>query len=730
MSGDRPAAVKVLDIRDGGADLSFLDKVNRSSAHRLGLTARVVVVDNTESLLANHARFQRLVSLHHVRAVICVAVGPIDLSGEISLRQSSAFRAAGVTLWVGDEWGSTWAGGGARPEPIVDGKPALPVLVAALGSPQVFDEVYEIVRRVPYQAVCPGVDVVRPRTGGADLDAVRAALLEELAQHSSVGSGAVTGVPTPPRGRAPIDPVRDVVTAGSELDVSRRALRDAVATMAERATVTGAATGLVRTGPAVDPEQLRRAAAGHFGALDRMLNLMDRESAGQDAGAELRRLGVPAADPPDNPRLARLMADLVRDELGRGRSLRDLSTALRRVSNRSMIRDTDVVRGELASLRQVFEARPAAAAGGVWAIPAAMGSAVSALLVAGVAWTTASAVAGGLAALLWSGLLALFLFRLPGTGSARGMRAGLLGAGALAVAAAAYAGWAGAPTEVMTVPTGTAVAAVGLSVVAAVIWRRAAAAWIAALGLPDLDRALTRAEVITAERVADHVRSLEHRRRLSDAALLLASDGNALADFYLARSAWHRNPGPGRSAEIPAELRAVLRGDLISLALRALDEHLRAIGSAAALAADPAGVTTRAEQDLAAYEAFVAGHGVYDRPPMIEDDGFRAELNQGFWQNSDAAKRILRSDGRAELTQLCQVGDIHALDVSWDRVHVLRFAPEPAQRVLLEAGSGVDVVTTNLDMAGLVRLVPLGAGRVTHEYPATADGPDEQEHAW
>ncbi|SEC26055.1 hypothetical protein SAMN04489727_3130 [Amycolatopsis tolypomycina] len=728
MSGDRPSAVKVLDIRDGGADLSFLDKLNRASAHRLGLTARVVVVDNTQSLLDNHLRFQRLVSLHHVRAVICVAVGPIDVGGEISLRQSSAFRAAGVTLWVGDEWGSTWAGGGARPEPIVDGTPALPLLVAALGSPQVFDEVYETVRRVPYQAACPGLDVVRPRTGGADLDAVRATLLEELAQRSR-SAGPVAGVPGPARARSPLDPVRDVVTAGSDLDVGRRALRDAVAAMADQAAATAATTGLVRAGGAVDTDRLRRAAAGHFGALDRMLNLMDRESAGQDAGADLRRLGVPAADPPDHPRLAGLMAGLVREELGRGRSLRDLSTALRRVSNRSMIRDTDVVRAELASLREVFEARPAAAPRRVWAVPAAIGSAVAALLAAGAAWASASVVAGGVAALLWSALLALFLFHLPGTGSATGTRAGLLGVGTVAVAAAAYGGWTGATAEVVPAPGAAAAAAAGLVVLTAVLWCRAATAWLVALGLPDLDRALGRAEAITTERVADHVRSLEHRRRLSDAALLLASDGNALADFYLARAAERRAGGQGRTAEIPAELRAVLRGDLVSLVLRALDEHLRAIGSAAVLAADPSGVTTKAARDLAAYEAFVAGHGVYDRPPMIEDDGFRAELNQGFWQSSDAAKRILRSDGRAELTQLCQVGDIHALDVSWDHVQVLRFAPAPAQRVLLEAGSGADVVTTNLDMAGVLRLVPLGAGRVTHEYPATADGPDEQEHA-
>jgi hypothetical protein len=45
--------VLVLDIRDPGPDQSFMDNLTKVEAHRIGLVDRIVVVDNTHTLVGN-----------------------------------------------------------------------------------------------------------------------------------------------------------------------------------------------------------------------------------------------------------------------------------------------------------------------------------------------------------------------------------------------------------------------------------------------------------------------------------------------------------------------------------------------------------------------------------------------------------------------------------------------------------------------------------------------------
>jgi hypothetical protein len=200
--------------------------------------------------------------------------------------------------------------------------------------------------------------------------------------------------------------------------------------------------------------------------------------------------------------------------------------------------------------------------------------------------------------------------------------------------------------------------------------------------------------------------------------LLLASGVAELARLYAGRTPADGGVPEGASHRgVAAELLNVLRDDLVSLTMRALDSYLLMIGTDSALATDSATLVAVAERDLSEYQGFLDNHGVHSRPPMIGQSAAREALSLALWQRSDAGRRVLRSDGRDELVQLCQAGDIRALNVAWKDVHVLRFAPAFVQRIVLGVSASPDIIATDLDMIGLLRLVPMGAGRVVHELP-------------
>ena len=708
-------AVQVLDIRDGGPDLSYLDKLDPASAHRLGLPGRIVVVDTTGNLLVHHDRYQRLLSLPHVRAVVCVAVGPIDDGGRgISLRQSAAFRAGGVTLWVGDERGSRWAGGSARPEPVVDGPDVLSDLIGALSDGEVFDEVYETVRQVPYQTACPGLDIVRPPLDDADLLLVRREVLATLAEHSVPGLPP-PAAPLPPRAGARLEPALDVVVPGSPLAKDRQALRQAVESAVTAAKAVARPSGLLRTGTGADTTRIHTAFDTRLARIDEMLTLMDGRQTGHSE-AELSRLGVPAADPADHRRLAGQLRELVRTELTRGRSLRDLSANLRALANRNMAPDHQKFRGELASLHRHLAPARIRLRRSHWLAPAAALAVLTALC-AGVVTALASWPGGAGVAVAGLVLSAAFAVRAPGL-PPRAPLALLIGtsaaaaAGLLAGALPSRAG-DGSPAGVLSVAAALAVLVAGASAA----WHHTSAKWLAELRLAETREAVERVEALVEGKVAEHVRGVAHRRRLADAALALAADTGKLAGLYRARAGSQPAARGGSPSDVLPDLVPVLREDLISLVLQALEDHLTAVGTEATLTAAPENIVATAELELSEYEKFLATHGIYRTPPVVDKNGAREHLSLGFWQRSDAAARVLRTDGRTEFVQLCRIGDIRALDIAWRSVRVLRFAPETARRALRVAGDE-SVLTTESEVVGALRLVPLGAGRVVHEHPA------------
>ncbi|RSM69640.1 hypothetical protein DMH04_45805 [Kibdelosporangium aridum] len=717
MSNHSEPLVRVLDIRRDGPDMSFLDKLDRVTAQRRGLVDRVVVIDNTHSLLDNHLRFQRLVSLRQVRAVICVAVGPID-DGEVALRQSAALQTAGVTLWVGDEWGSRWAGGTDRPRPITNGPPALPDLIIALSDRGVFDEVFEAVRLVPYQAACPGLDVIRPAADAAELRFLRAKALDEFVRHS------LTGPVTSPVQvkRHDVDPGQAVIASDSPLEESKQALRRAIDAMAAAAAAAPGFQALLTGRPRVDTAAAVAAFDNHLAQIDELLTLLDNESAGQGSADRLRGFGIHPVEPSDNPALATELRELVATGLRDGRSLRDLAADLRRISNQSGQGGSGQARAELAAAAASLPSRTYGPAGpAIWPVPMTAMALLTGFVTAAATWLASSSLAGGAVGLVWAALIALFVWRLPGwvpSGQRRSDWAAIAGGpviAAIGVLVGSLLPSAGVPDEgVVIVVAAAVVVAFGATAAA---WRYTIGRWTRTLRVVKTRELAARVWSIVEKRVRDRADSLRRGRRLSDATMLLAAGVNTLGQVYSERVARDRPPEQTSHGTAMAELLTVLRGDLVSLAVRALDDYLLVVGTDSPLTTtDPDALRVTAERDLSEYQDFLDRHGVHNRPPMVGESSAREALSRALWR-SDAGRRLLRSDGREELVQLCQAGDVRALNVAWKDIHVLRFAPAAVQHIVSDGPASADVIATGLDMIGLLRLIPLGAGRVVHEQP-------------
>ncbi|SMD27609.1 hypothetical protein [Kibdelosporangium aridum] len=721
MTSHSEPPVRVLDIRHDGPDVSFLDKLDRVTAQRRGLVDRVVVIDNTESLLDNHIRFQRLVSLRQVRAVICVAVGPID-DDEVALRQSAALQAAGVTLWVGDEWGSRWAGGTDRPRPITDGPPALPDLIMALSDKGVFDEVFEAVRLVPYQTACPGLDVIRPAADADELRFLRAKALDEFVRHSLTGPVLP---PTPVQRHDPDQP-HSVIAAGSPLEESRQALRRAIDAMASAAAAAPGFQALLTGRPRVDTAATVAAFDNHLAQINELLTLLDNESAGQVSAQRLARAGIPPAEPPDNPALATELRELVATGLRDGRSLRDLAADLRRISNQSGIEGSGQARAELTAVAGRLPSRTYGPAGpAIWPLPMAAMTVLTGLTTAATTWLTSSNLVGGGTGLAWAALTALFVWRLPGwvPSGQRRLDWAAIACGPVIAAAGVLAGTLLPSVDVpvagdVIVVAATVALAFGVTVAA---WRHTIGRWTRTLRVVQTRELAARVWSIVDKRIRDRGRSLRRGQRLSDATLLLASGVNTLDRVFGDWAARDRVPEQTSHGTAMAELLTVLRGDLASLAMRALEDYLLVIGTDLPLTTTaPDALRATVERDLTEYQDFLDRHGVHNRPPMVDESSAREALSRALWR-SDAGRRLLRSDGREELVQLCQTGDVRMLNVAWNDVHVLRFAPAAVQHIVLDGPASADVIATGLDMIGLLRLVPLGAGRVVHEQPTYTD---------
>jgi hypothetical protein len=737
MTESGKADVLVLDIRVSGEDSAWLDGLTLDNAHETDVADRVVVVDNARSLVGNHARYQRLSGLGQVRAIICVAVGRMGVDdGVLALRQSAALGPVGVTLWVGDPHGSEWAGGSGRPRPVSAAtEPALRDLLAAVTAKEVFDEVFERVREVPHQVVCPGLEVLYPAVGPAELRSLRLNALLGLTKSDPVASQ----LPLTPHARPDAGSARTTLLPGSPLAQSRTAvwqhLGKATRAMSSLASPGGLFGGSRVAGrAAVRPvSELGEVLDHHARLAGSVSDLLDRQGVTGTGGANLAELGVPMPDEADQPALAAELRDLVATELRNGRSLPDLAVELRKLANRQ------APQGGGATTRRLAELSGTAVPAGLrtpgsaalWPWPMATVLPVVSATCAGATWLHTVGIAVGLISALWVGLTALLVSRRPVTDSGSTRTSMLTMAAVVLSSAAGMAVGIALPPAPVIPAAGLAVAVAGAVLLAigtvVLAWRHAVGGWVRLFALDRVGSTEDELEALLDKAIRDQTGAFTHRSALADAALLLAS-GIFDVSAVFADTAKLAGARPEPDKRVPggasAELFKVLHRDLVSLAVQALDPYLADIRTHAELAVDADRVTHQTTAALTEYHAYLDSHSIHSQPSMVDDAEPRRELSVALWRRSDAGRRILTSDGRGSLTQLCRAGDLRLLNRTWSAVAVLRFGPAHVQRALLDSTDS-EIVLIDADMVGVLRLVPLAAGRVLHIQPTHADAAHE-----
>lgn len=720
----------------GSADVSVLDlridsRTLPDHAEELGLAGRVIVIDNTGSLVDNHEKYQALSALPHLRGMLCVAVGRID--GRNELRLPTALGQVGGTLWVADAQGILWSEDEPARRLESEAPSRLKDLVGALSDHRVFDEVLRLLRNVPHQAVCPGIRMVNPTVGEAELDSAWRRALREI-----TASGAGHRIDLPVNGPDPAA-TGPQLPAGSPLLKARDDVRQRVSRMRVTASRLRGLAGLFGRRPwGLLAWQHARivgdSLAKHRELVGFALGELDKQAVGNSAHVD--RLGMPAPDAPDHDGLAGTLWSVLDNALRDGVTLSDLADGLRQAANRQAPQggsgarrqlETTPVEGAVRRLRAPDPARVPPlwlAAMSVWAL----------LSCFAVGWLSAfGGLAGPILGLLWVVLAVMMLWRRPISARTVG-HAAALAANEMPVLVTAVplcalfgvlAGAAQTPVD-LPLDIGIGIDVVVLCSVVLVThlaWKRMVDGWIRRLRVEEVTRLNESVAATVDAAIADQGVLAQWRRRLADAGLLLVSGledvrdefERAATDDDAAAREWTGN------TPLP-ELPAVLRQDLGALSLLALRGYLADIASGADLAVDRHDLSRQVADLLANYLRHVRTHGVHMQPPMIADSEPRKRLSAALWARCDDGRRMLRQSQRAEMVQLCRLSDLRMLNQDWTEVRAVRFAAGDAQSLLLGA-EDPEVIPVGIHAVGTIRLVPLRAGLPRLIQPGSEEQP-------
>jgi hypothetical protein len=743
--------VSVLDLTKPGGDDAFLDMVDRDNAGLLGLTRRVVVVDETTKLMDHHHRYERLATLPQVDKVICVVIGGVGgVAGQ--LQQPTAMTTVAAVLWVGSQHGVHWSGGADRADPSgrehADG---LHELIRTLRVAEVFDEVYRRTREFPYHTASPGldvewIDVPEQVVTQQRVVALRSATATGLAGRGQESASRLTealdraaAVMSQTR-RQGADPMpADAVLERARADAQHR-LRRATAAVEQLSGVTG----LLGTEGGVRNTTPHLVAAGK--ALGEYLRLVTDTVRGVGANLasghppvhELVELGLPQPWGVDRAALSSDVAGAVTADLRAGRPLPEISSQLRRFAVRSAPQGAVSAQQELASsnagsLAAQLTSPPAVAFG--WPTPLT--------LLTGMTLVTCLAAAGlpqsgGLAGPLLSlaGMLttALLLARCTN-------RAGTLGAAVVldwslvAVGAAAAVGVVGGrfllSRSITTLSPGTELMVIVI-LVATMLgtgvagWTMVVRAWSREIGVQDAAAAYLRLSQLLETVISSEWLPAHQRRQLADTALVVASviddvEKAATETLAVLEESDDRSGSGVRSVVLDErggpELVDVLRQDLAELTILAVSPCLDGIRRGTQLSVQAGQYADYVRRLFTDYTTHLETHGVHALPPGITNDAPRHKLRVAMWHHSGSGRRILDSNQHSELVQLCTSGEVRLLNTAG--AGVFHFAPQDAR----DAFDADDVTWTAASAVGAVRLVPLRSGLV-EIVPVRGEGQD------
>ncbi|MBP2335023.1 hypothetical protein JOF41_001201 [Saccharothrix coeruleofusca] len=717
--------VFVLDLRDGA------DQPPPSPS------GGVVVLDRADTLVEHAEVYLGLLSEEMVTAVVCVAVGepaPDDGPGGVALTAPSVLRNAAV-LWVGDERGVDWAPGDAAPRPPERPGAALEDLVAALRVPELFDRVVELAEG---RSVSPGVRLVSCAVDPAEEAAARAAAVRSLcADDQPVGEDFGAALV-----EAHVSSTRDgAVLAGRvhavQLDVVRRL--NHVTELARALGTPAALFGTRRPTEEIGKHVLwaGQAVENYRQVVVELLDRVDGHvQIGRPPMEDVLAMGV---SPPVEAAGDQVAADLRRAvdaQLDAGAALPALAHELRLLSARTgpqgctAALEAARLRGPLSLEMPEFPRWPLS----LWTLPLVLSCCAVVAYLLGPGW--AGWVGGALLAACWSGAGWLVLARRP---RAEG-EAGAVAAAPVALAtfgAAAAVGVVGGALGALAQPSpftsgwqvqaGVWSAALLSAAVVVLGWRSAVHQWRARLRLAAMHDAVVELTGLAEDAVAGQWRPLRRRRAIAAAADEVAAGLEEVAtalrgaqEHFCAVPRGTTVDGHDRMMRpVPAELYAVVRGDVVEVCRCALEPAWPAATSA--LRTAPGVYEQRLNRLIDEYTGDIRRHGLFAAARADRDEAARDALMARVWAETPAAAQALRVGAGGEMTQLCRSGQLRYLSTSAEP-GLLRFAPARLRRVVRDGGAhqgfAADLAVTwgaGGELIGALRLLPLRVESVRHD---------------
>jgi hypothetical protein len=488
--------------------------------------------------------------------------------------------------------------------------------------------------------------------------------------------------------------------------------------------------GLFGGGPggAVVLSRLADAAAAvreHGRMTTRMVQDIESNLAeGYPTANELVERGLPTPATVDSVQLADSLRVAFAAELTDGRTLPGLADQARRLANRfDGVRDVRHDETDNSAALRAW-ARPPLFR--LWPMPILGLLPVVLCSTLGAAWLPGIGVPAGIAlAAGWLAVVALLIRRRPvAVGSASGMAT--VGPVATVAGAAVVGAVGGRPLPALPgFGIGPDVAVVAALIVIAVVgvvmaWNTAVRAWTALLPVAvvvNLNRRIAeRLDKVIVQRWLP----AETNRRLADSLLVIATGLDAADQVFRDLIDLHRvaadNGREPPSVDTASELAAVLHQDLVTITLNVLQPCFEQIASRSPLTGGDRWLVDRARDAVGEYNYHLDHVGFRELPPGITDDASRRRLAATLWRNSAVSRRILHAGPRGEMTQFCRNSDLRLLDTTV-MTH-LYFASSDVVD-LPEATIGPDVIMTQGDAVGALRLVGLRGGIVEHTVPVS-----------
>jgi hypothetical protein len=723
--------VKIFDLRKGISG-TFLDSLTPDDHELLGGATRAVVLDQANAMIDNYGHYQKL---SQVARIICVAVEIAGVPHAPVLNQPAAVNSdnSAVTLWIGDESGVRWTAGSQRGRPVVEQESTLDQLLEALSDRRVFDEVIACVLQMPHHTACPALELVHARVEPEVVRRARIHVLRSMATHTDGAAGQLEA------GFAQASPGKGAVLTGSRLDRERQ-----LATASVKRAVD-AVDQMRRWQAILVPSDLGAdvwAAATDAGkslgqyqdSVRQALRHMDNDlRSGRETGASATPFGVPRPEDVDHQRLATELRESMSAELRAEQPLAALAGTLRTLAAQREPQGTtdQLARLEVANVDKVVDGLSSPPEFPAWPVPWQALPAVLLVTLAATAMPTVGSVLGPLLALVFLLVCWQMLACRPrpsGRAVAHSAWPAVLGYVLTGAAATATAWWLPGIVD----PPGTVeaviavLAALALAGILLASWKTAVLRWGHKARVDAAADAVGRLTELLTEAVAVEWCSAHHRRRTSDALVLLASGLDTVRQTYAELATVYGelnrdSSGAGRLTD-SAELLAVARSDLVALTSEALRSCWAAIAAGSPLDVESLRLRESVREAVESYNDHVDRWGIHVMPPFVTDRGPRERLTGELWRSAHGAPRILHGDKRLEMTQLCRLSDLTLLNYTPSDIRVLHFAPPEVRHVLAPETSASVIWTETARVIGMIRLVPMRPGRIEQIWLSEPNG--------